>query len=128
VGRLRSRRISRAAFHPGLPETPPPGWVPARGSWRGPEALGHRLAWQAGEVRQLRQGNVHAERARAVAIARDPGAKLGRQISGRDQALEQQRRIDIGGDDPRPYVPAIGQLYPRRLASVDQHLSDWRID
>jgi hypothetical protein len=29
VGRLRSRRISRAALRPGLPETPPPGWVPA---------------------------------------------------------------------------------------------------
>src|SRR5215472_8652809 len=29
VERLRSRRISRAALRPGLPETPPPGWVPA---------------------------------------------------------------------------------------------------
>jgi putative transposase len=29
VSKLRSRRISRAALRPGLPDTPPPGWVPA---------------------------------------------------------------------------------------------------
>ena len=29
VRQRRSRRISRAALRPGLPDTPPPGWVPA---------------------------------------------------------------------------------------------------
>ena len=87
----------------------------------------HRLAGQAGEIRQLRQGDVHAERARAIAITRDAGAKLGRQIGGCDQALEQQRRIEVGGNDRGRDAPAVHQLHPRRLAPVDQHLPDRRI-
>jgi hypothetical protein len=48
-------------------------------------------------------------------------------IGGHDQPLEQQRWIDVGGDNPGSDAASVGQFDARRPASVDQHLPDRRV-
>ena len=85
--------------------------------------LRHRLAGQAGEVRQLRQRDVHAERARAVAIARD-AARGTRPADRRDATSLRNRSVGLRLETTIRGRDASGRSasHPRRRAVLDQHL------
>ena len=85
-----------------------------------------RAARQAREVGQLRQRDVHAERAGAAAVAGDARAKVVVQVLGRDEALEQELRIDVGDDAPRLDHVAGLELDARRAPGLHEHARDRR--
>ena len=83
-------------------------------------------AGRGGEIWQLRQRHVHAERAGAATIAIHAFGDVGIQVLACDQLLVQQLRIEVGDDCFCAQLATVGQLHTDRLAAlairlVDQH-------
>ena len=90
--------------------------------------LGEFAARQAGEIRQLRQRDVHAERAGAAAPFRDALRECGGQRRAVDQRAVEQLRIEIGDDRARADRLALLRHDADRAALLDDDLAHGRID
>ena len=84
-------------------------------------------ARRSGEVRQLAQRDIHAERGRTAAIARDPRLGIFVQRALRHEMLIQQFRIDVGHHHRRRNFATVCQHYAHRTPALDQHLRDFGI-
>ena len=84
-------------------------------------------ARRSGEIRQFAQRDIHPERGRAAAVARDPCGRVFVQRIGGHHSLIQQFRIDVGDHHRRRDLGAICQYNAHRAPIFHPHLRDFGI-
>ncbi len=90
--------------------------------------LRRRLAGQAGEIGQLGERHVHAERARAGPITRHAPPEVGREVGRVDQLLIEDAWADVGDDPRRGNLLARLEADAHGRAAIDKHLAHRRFE
>ncbi len=86
--------------------------------------LGGRAPQKRGKARQFAEREVHAKGARAAAIRRDAGAKIGGQRRGIDKIFERELRMKVRDDRPRRDLLSLRRDDAGGAALLHQNLAD----
>ena len=76
-------------------------------------------------IRKLRQRHVHAEGARAAAVACDALRGVAIQVFARHQARVQQPGVEVAREHARAQFAPVGQGHAHRAPTFHQHLADF---